>query len=320
MAESDEHRFLSATFLETLDQLSRSRLYGYTEADRKLFDFGCLLERDWTRPLVGQTLWSHVPGVDKDLRSLLTADDAEVWAYVARDTVQSRSLIGEAVRQYAATQYRDQLHRLRVFWIPSDFDADSEEHQRLVRALLWDRVSQDILLNVVFGNLSSDDIRFFLSGSGIIGLQFATLYAIATFTWGNYVSLATHLSVSRGPVREKILTLLGTGFIWSPSGSALYFVTLKGRVFLEICRALLEVELGASATPELRHLLTLLGLDPHTSADPSAAPDGHPLGRTPHDRLLAELRAAVSGWPCDLAEMRYVIHDRETDRALRIQR
>ncbi len=62
MAESPEHEFLSTAFLDTLSEFANSRLYTYREASRRKFDFACDLIRDWTRPLVGQTLWKHTEG------------------------------------------------------------------------------------------------------------------------------------------------------------------------------------------------------------------------------------------------------------------
>jgi hypothetical protein len=69
VAEAPEHQFLSHKFLEVLAEFSQLKLYGYTEADRKKFDFACVLHRDWDRSLVGQTLWKHTEGIDKDIRT-----------------------------------------------------------------------------------------------------------------------------------------------------------------------------------------------------------------------------------------------------------
>lgn len=71
MAESLEHEFLKNHFNLILQRFSNLKLYGFTETERKRFDLSCLLERDWTRPLVGQVLWRHSSGIDKDLRTLL---------------------------------------------------------------------------------------------------------------------------------------------------------------------------------------------------------------------------------------------------------
>ncbi|WP_280442536.1 hypothetical protein [Nocardia brasiliensis] len=56
MADSVEHQFLSQRVVDVLSNLAKSRLYSYTEAERRKFDFACELQRDWSRPLVGARL------------------------------------------------------------------------------------------------------------------------------------------------------------------------------------------------------------------------------------------------------------------------
>src|SRR4051812_43655330 len=106
MAEAPEHQFLSSKFIEVLDAFSALELYGCTEADRRRFDFACVLHRDWNRPLVGQTLWKHTAGVDKDIRMMLTDTEADLWCYVLRDTVQHRALLHEVMNDYRRSEHR----------------------------------------------------------------------------------------------------------------------------------------------------------------------------------------------------------------------
>src|SRR5215469_8878949 len=103
MAESAEHQFLSQCITKALAQLARSNLYAYVEAERRKFDFACELKRDWSRPLVGQTLWNHTAGVDKDLRTMLLDSDAEICVYVARDTVKAHRLLSEAMKDFRSS-------------------------------------------------------------------------------------------------------------------------------------------------------------------------------------------------------------------------
>jgi hypothetical protein len=91
MAEAPEHVFLSNKFLEVLQRFSKSELYSYTEAERKKFDFACNLTRDWNRLVVGQTLWKHTEGVDKDIRTMLTDSNADIWTYIVRHNVKNRA-------------------------------------------------------------------------------------------------------------------------------------------------------------------------------------------------------------------------------------
>jgi hypothetical protein len=178
VAESVEHQFLSQCVTGVLSELSRTNLYAYVEAERRKFDFACELTRDWSRPLVGQTLWNHTAGVDKDLRTMLLDPDAQICAYVARDTVKARRLLSEVTKDFRSSGVPVALHRLRVLWVPPDFDADDEEQRKVVTELLRDSVTRDILMNVVLGNLTAEDVRFFVRISGIAGLHLALLHEI----------------------------------------------------------------------------------------------------------------------------------------------
>ncbi len=144
---------------------------------------------------------------------MLGETDATIWAYVTRDTMKSRALIHEAVADYRQTRYQGGLHRLKVIWIPADFDADSENGRLLVKDLLRRHISKDILFNVVFGNLTEGDIRYFLALGGIMGLKYAVLYNIATQQMLNYASVAQQLNSNRTTVRRQVHDLLATGFM-----------------------------------------------------------------------------------------------------------
>jgi hypothetical protein len=144
MAESTEHQFLSQCVTGALSQLSRTNLYAYVEAERRKFDFACELIRDWSRPLVGQTLWNHTAGVDKDLRTMLLDKDAQICVYVARDTVKARRLISEVMHDFRSSSTAVEPYRLRVLWVPSDFDADHDDQRDFVTQLVWDRVLSSV--------------------------------------------------------------------------------------------------------------------------------------------------------------------------------
>ena len=89
MAESPEHQFLSCEFLDVVERFSGSHLYSYRESERKKFDFSCIMAENWDYSLDGQTLWKHTEGIDKDVRTLVTASNSQITAYVARDTVKN---------------------------------------------------------------------------------------------------------------------------------------------------------------------------------------------------------------------------------------
>jgi hypothetical protein len=88
MSESPEHLFLKNQFLQIVEDFSSTKVYGYTEADRKKYDMSCIILRDWERPLVGQAMWSNEKGLDKDIRTLVTSERADIWAYVIKNTIK----------------------------------------------------------------------------------------------------------------------------------------------------------------------------------------------------------------------------------------
>ena len=126
MAESPEHDFLKTHFSRVLQDFSALKLYGFTETDRKRFDFSCLLDRDWSRPLAGQVLWRHTEGIEKDVRTLLTDTQSEIKVYLASDTVRHHATFEETISDFRRSgRFRD-LFRFRPIWVPSDFDADKD--------------------------------------------------------------------------------------------------------------------------------------------------------------------------------------------------
>ena len=261
MAETDEHRFLSEKFLEIIETYSKSEVYGYTEASRKKFDFACNIQRDWSRPLVGQTLWKHQEGVDKDIRSMVLETDTDIWAYIVRDTVKNRALLQEVLQDFRQSVEGNQLFKLKVFPIPPDFDVNDENARKVVEQSLKDAIINDLLFNVVFGRLSSTDVKFFLHTTGIVGLNLAVLYEVASNGFINYSALRDRLGVSVGPLKDKVNNLLGCGFIWCWRGGS-YYVSLKGRVFLDLLRKYTSEEKEQRIiSQEVRYLFAMLGVD-----------------------------------------------------------
>lgn len=159
--ESAEHQFLKTEFLKVLDHFSSLNLYGFTETSRKKFDFSCTLKRDLARPLVGQTLWSNYNGIEKDMRILISDTESEIKVYLAKDVVKYRSTFEEIINDFRKTEFGKELFKIKSIWLPPDFDADRIADQRLIKKILQSRIVQDILFNVVFGNLSAENVDFF---------------------------------------------------------------------------------------------------------------------------------------------------------------
>jgi hypothetical protein len=163
--------------------------------------------------------------------------------------LENHQLFEEAVGDFRRSAHGRELFKLKTIWLPGNFDADKEDHRVLMRTVIRDRIVNDILINVVFGNLSEEHIRFFLGSSGVPGLNLAILSVIANEGFVNIAALTKRLDISAGPIREKLPLIAGAGFIASPIGALRYEVTLRGRVFLELLRRLFE-ELETDAMSE----------------------------------------------------------------------
>lgn len=262
MAESAEHDFLKHAVNGVLQQFSALKLYTFTETDRKMFDFSSLLERDWKRPVVGQVLWKHGEGVEKDLRSLAHDVDSDIKVYVAKDTIKFRQAFAEIITDYRRSGRYADLFKLRPIWVPADFDADRSGDQQLVEEHLRNVVVTDILFNVVLGNITAEDLRFVLYTSGVGGLQLAILHVIANDGFVNIAGLSARLKISPGPIREKLLILAGADMIQTPPSAIAYKVTPKGRVLLDIVKRICGARAASEIDPELDFVLTKLGCAP----------------------------------------------------------
>lgn len=255
MAESAEHRFLSQAPVDFLHRAAGTRLFTTLESERKMFDFSATLVRDWSRPVVGQALWRNAPGTDKDLRTLLGEPDAEICIYVASDSTRNRSLVSEIVNSYRRG-FQAQLHKLRTIWVPYDLDIEVEAERDLVRRVIEDQLRDDVLLNVVLGNLSSDSLRVFATSTGMVGLDLAVLDVIASEGFTNMRVLAERLRCGSSTLRERLTRLIGCGFLYQPDPAHTFFhTTVRGRVFLDLCRELTRPE---PPDPELQRLCELL--------------------------------------------------------------
>ncbi|MFF7563818.1 hypothetical protein ACFZB4_28060 [Streptomyces pseudovenezuelae] len=250
---------------------------------------------------------------------MLLDAEADICAYVARDTIKARRLLSEALHDFRSGSDMARSHRLRVFWIPEDFDADDESQRDLVADLLTEQVSRDILMNVVFGNLTADDVRFFVRTSGLAGLHLSLLFVISTAAeeFSRIRDLAELLGVSQGAVRERLIRLLGCGFLRQFGGGAtLAGATLKGRVFLDFCGVLRREIGGGDMSAELLHVMRLLDMRYAPSALGHAKESLHLAGplltEVPEmvtGRLLSTIEVAEERWGIDLHEIPHVIHE-----------
>ncbi|MCL5036435.1 MAG: hypothetical protein M1269_04870 [Chloroflexi bacterium] len=301
MAEGPEHTFLKSTSTDVLQGFSRLRLYLYHEADRKKFDMACLLERDWSRPLVGQVLWHHSKGIDKDVRTLLLDPHAEIKLYVARDHMKNRQQLSEVLEDFKRSGKTD-LYRLKIIWIPSDFDADKEAQRILIQDLVQSRIVSDILMNVVFGNLEADHIRLFLTSSGIQGVNLALLDLIDRRSFElNFSGMSQALGISKGPIREKISILHGAGLVETPDGviGIAYRTTPRGRLFLDLLgRLMWEMDVEHEISSEMIYILSKLDCQVVSKEEVWRNTEIFPQNKFIH--LLKTIRIAREQWRLDL--------------------
>ncbi|MFF5663536.1 hypothetical protein ACFY7F_12015 [Streptomyces griseofuscus] len=266
MSTSPEHDYLSKAALRIMESASSSGLFGYTEGQRKLFDFSCDLKRDWSKVIVGQTLWKHGgDGIDKDLRTLLNERDIAAAVYIARHESKLRSRFAEVTQSYLDTPMRDRLSRLRVFWVPADFEAKDANIRESIYNALKEEITKDLLLHVTLGGLTPRDTTRFASAKRP-GLPIAILSYIKKHGYRNNTRTAKDLDRNPNAVKYETERLFILGFLESESlQGGIYQVTASGQAMLDICSRLrdyLKGNLGEeNANKELEHICSLLGIE-----------------------------------------------------------
>ena len=293
MPRSVEHDFVTECFIQVADEMSRSEIFGYKEADRGQFDFACVLTRDNSRNLIGQTLTHHAAGIDKDISSLLyeTGEVLPVYLYPSESRCVGR--VQEHLRN-ARTVLPDQVSLLRLFEYPV-FDADDEQQRQFVAEEIRRKVVDDLLLNVLFGRLQPVDIDLLMHGTGMPGLAVATLNFIATEGFFNFTHLAKSMGVNASTMRPRVQALVTAGMLeQGPLGSHPR-ATRRARVFLTICHRLLTGNVNA----ELAYILNRLGLGSHPEVVEAPFEELVTFGGSPAEKragLVSELRSAQSNY------------------------
>jgi hypothetical protein len=171
--------------------------------------------------------------------------------------------VDEIIRDYRNSPLRPSLAKLRIFWIPADFDADDEQAREVVRAGLRHDIYQDLLLRVALGGITSQDVRNFAI-SGRMGYPVWILNQISKDGYlDNYTSASKRYRIGIPSLKEEILGLELTGMV-SREGNVhgLIQATEKGHAMLDISARLHGYLSGKTEEgEEFLYICKLLGID-----------------------------------------------------------
>lgn len=299
MAESAEHNFISLSLDKALLDFSDTKLLGVREAQRRTFDYGCILLRDLSRPLVSQVLWSHHEGIEKDLRTLVFDGGASLKLYFVRDNIRNRAKVDEIVRDYQSDpSIAKKLRGLRIVAIPDGFDADSESQRNWMESHLKKCMVDDLLFGVVFGKLTPSDVATFADHGGIVGLKFAALQKITSEGLWHGPTFEKELGTKGSPLREALTMLGASGLVQRIPRSILKVPSLKGRFLLDFTRKLmLEWERSSTWSDEM--LLIFRHLKIEAPQVGSELERGTPSKNIVH-QMIASARGAKSQFGIDI--------------------
>lgn len=261
MPESPEHKYVGECFNDIVREFSRLDLYTYQNVDRQRFDFACTIEQTLSRAVVGQTLWGHDSGIEKDLRTLIFDVTAEIKVYLVRGRAATTRRVDATIDDFRGTGVfdNDAFRFVRLDY--PDFDADDESERESVRRALRDGISERLLFRVVFGGLSARDIRFLLHVGNIdfqdVAYNLRLLHYIRAGRFVSYRGTAQDLRTNANKVRERRHILFGADLI-RPDGGDLV-VTESGETFLRLLDRLGAESRQGAVTPELSYLFDKIG-------------------------------------------------------------
>lgn len=158
---------------------------------------------------------------------------------------------------------RASLSKLRIFWIPADFNADDEISREVVRDSLQRDMYKDLLLKIALGGITSQDVRNFAI-SGRLGFPPWILSKIKEDGYlDNYTSASRRYKVGIPSLKEELLRLELTGMLSREENThGLIRVTEKGRAMLDICAHLHQHLSGMTdASEEFLYICQLLDMD-----------------------------------------------------------
>jgi hypothetical protein len=298
-----EHQFISSALDSVLARVSNVRLYGITEADRRTFDYACVLQRDLSRPLVSQVLWTNTGGIDKDLRTLLHDQAALLKIYFIRDSTAHRIKVEAVLSSYREHPTTQRLLRgLRIVFVPGDFDADKAEQREWMERYIEDIATRDLLFGIVFGRLTAFDFETFSNHGGPIGLKYAILHEVTEHGLIHTPTFKERLGYrTDSPIREALTMLSATGLIRQLPSSVLRVPTIKGRLLLDLTRRILfEAKQFDRWSDELALLLRQLGQK--SPRFPDQVQDTREYITDPLLSTIYSARACATEWGRNLLE------------------
>lgn len=132
------------------------------------------------------------------------------------------------------------------------------------------------------------------------------LYEIATGGFINYPDLSKRLNgISSGPLREKILILLGAGLIKKQGNDSMYNVSSKGKVFLDLVKKLNEQFTTTNINAELEYILKKLDCAPiQTQLEVDANIEIFPKNK--FVSLIKTIKHAEQSWGLDFSTMSFI--------------
>src|SRR5260370_40639771 len=86
--------------------------------------------------------------------------------------------------------------------------------------------------DVLFGNLTGDDIRFLQISSPSVAMNLAVLYEIAYQRRITPEEIARKYGRKVSHIRQSVYNLLGRGFLWQEGLLGSPHVSIKGRAYL----------------------------------------------------------------------------------------
>lgn len=155
----------------------------------------------------------------------------------------------------------------KVFWVPADFDADSEKQRGLIESQLQNEIAEDILFNVLFGRLNASRVHAaIMMGSNVArpGLDLAVLHTIAVDGFVSLGFLSHKFKVSSNTVRDRISRLQMSGLVLQERrvGEA-YYVGPAGRAFLRLSSQLHRLVCdGLALSVESTEIFKMLDAEP----------------------------------------------------------